>query len=198
MTQLIELTINNVTNQPSLNKDNQMLLTNSLYEDGRRIMKLKLANFNLNDDLIVDNLCEMISLSRILQLFDVSWASLTVYHLARITESLIERSKSIRHINFSYNQLQFEKVGAEQAESHKVLENLYSLFEKAYVLCHVKLSGMRFGKKPLLELCHNASKVRLLMSIHLNDNEINSDHELMQEVLDIFGLREEDLVELNR
>lgn len=36
------------------------------------------------------------------------------------------------------------------------------------------------------------------MSIHLNDNEINSDPELMQEILDIFGLRLEDLVELNR
>ena len=82
--------------------------------------------------------------------------------------------------------------------SRKVLANLYSLFEKAYVLCHVKLSGMRFGPKPLLDLCNKASKVRLLMSIHLNDNEINSDPELMQEILDIFGLRLEDLVELNR
>ena len=42
------------------------------------------------------------------------------------------------------------------------------------------------------------SKVQLLMSVHLNDNEINQDRELMEDVLDIFGLREEDLIELNR
>ena len=36
------------------------------------------------------------------------------------------------------------------------------------------------------------------MSIHLNDNLINEDAEHIEEVLDIFGLREEDLIELNR
>lgn len=36
------------------------------------------------------------------------------------------------------------------------------------------------------------------MSVHLNDNRINEDPEHIEEVLDIFGLREEDLVELNR
>ena len=36
------------------------------------------------------------------------------------------------------------------------------------------------------------------MSVHLNDNEINQSRETLEEVLDMFGLREEDLVELNR
>ena len=42
------------------------------------------------------------------------------------------------------------------------------------------------------------TKVQLLMSIHLNDNLINEDVDHIEEVLDIFGLREEDLIELNR
>ena len=78
------------------------------------------------------------------------------------------------------------------------MENLFDLFEKAYVLCHLKLSGMNFDGEQIILLCKKLTKVQLLMSIHLNDNEINSNDELIDEVLDIFGLRKEDLIELNR
>ena len=72
--------------------------------------------------------------------------------MVRITECLIDRQKSIRHINLSYNRLDFE-TPIELEKSLKVMTNMYTLFDKAFVLCHVKLSGMNFGKVQILELC---------------------------------------------
>lgn len=80
----------------------------------------------------------------------------------------------------------------------QVITNLCELFSKSFILCHVKLSGMNFTKNELLELCKIMFRLPLVMSIHLNDNEINRDQETFSEVLDIFGIREEDLIELNR
>lgn len=115
-------------------------------------MKLKVSNINLNNDGVIENLADLVSNSRILQLFDISWTSISISHLVKITESLINRQRSIRHINLSYNRLDFEKE-FEKELSLKVMTNLYTLFEKAFVLCHVKLSGMNFGKEQILELC---------------------------------------------
>jgi len=57
---------------------------------------------------------------------------------------------------------------------------------------------MNFTKIELMELCKIMFRLPLVMSIHLNDNEINRDQEMLSEVLDIFGIREEDMIELNR
>lgn len=57
---------------------------------------------------------------------------------------------------------------------------------------------MDFTKPELLELCKIMFRLPLVMSIHLNDNEINRNQDTFSEVLDIFGIREEDLIELNR
>lgn len=106
-------------------------------------MKLKLSNINLNNDKLIINLSDMISHLRILQNFDISWSSISIQQLITVTESLLNRQRSIRHINLSYNRLDFEDP-IERVKSLEVIENLSSLFEKAYVLCHIKLSGMNF------------------------------------------------------
>ena len=114
-----------------------------MYDYGKRLMKIKLSNINLNNDKLIENLSDMMSNLRILQNFDISWSSITIKQMVTVTESLLNRQRSIRHINFSYNRLDF--VDPDQRKlSLEVMENLFSLFEKAYVLCHVKLSGMNF------------------------------------------------------
>jgi len=57
---------------------------------------------------------------------------------------------------------------------------------------------MNISKEELPDLCKEMSQVQLLMSIHLNDNEITRNSELMEELLDIFGIQRDDLIELNR
>jgi len=49
-----------------------------------------------------------------------------------------------------------------------------------------------------MELCTALFSCPLLLSVHLNDNEITRDDELMNELLDIFGLSEEELIQVYR
>lgn len=37
-----------------------------------------------------------------------------------------------------------------------------------------------------------------MLAVHLNDNDINRDAKFMSDLLDVFGLGEIDLVEINR
>ena len=101
-------------------------------------------------------------------------------------------------MNLSYNKLYLEENDHEREQSLQVLNNLNQLFGKSFILCHVKLSGMNFTRPELIQLCKTMFRLPLLMSIHLNDNEINRDQEVLSEILDIFGIGEEDLIELNR
>lgn len=52
---------------------------------------------------------------------------------------------------------------------------------------------MNFKKHQLLEISKHATKCTLLMGIHLSDNGICFESELMMELLDIFGLSDEDM-----
>ena len=52
---------------------------------------------------------------------------------------------------------------------------------------------MDINKVNLMNLCDEIQNARFLLSIHLNDNGISKDIDLMHELLDIFGLDKRDI-----
>lgn len=61
------------------------------------------------------------------------------------------------------------------------------------MLNHLDISGMNFGKEELKALCATLSQSDTLISIHLCDNSLRSDPELMLEIIDMFGVTEDAL-----
>jgi len=84
--------------------------------------------------------------SKVLQNIDLSWAKLTPKNLEQISFALLNKIKSIRMINFSYNKLNFDDDHFEYYHSVNFLENIKQFLGTSVVLNHVKLSGMNFGK----------------------------------------------------
>ena len=60
------------------------------------------------------------------------------------------------------------------------------LQDEVNVLNHIDLSGMSFSKDALLTLCSSLSLNTTLVGIHLNDNGIQEDRNLLVEVLELF------------
>ncbi len=57
---------------------------------------------------------------------------------------------------------------------------------------HINLSGMKLTESPVLKICKSCAKSKLIMSIHLNDNDITSNKQLFKDALEIFQLSEAD------
>lgn len=100
----------------------------------------------------------------------------------------------MRDVNISYNTLNFaHEESTEYLDSMAVLENLDELFSNGIILNHFNMSGMNFTMDKIKLLCESIIKNDMLMSIHMNDNGITLDYELMLEILDMFGIQEKDL-----
>ena len=52
---------------------------------------------------------------------------------------------------------------------------------------------MNFTHDKIKYLCGSIIENKMLMSLHLNDNGITSDSNVMLEILDIFGIQQSDL-----
>ncbi len=197
---LLELTLNNVGSAVGPRRKAIFREVTALVEErGKRLMKLKLSNNNLSTDPVVtQQLGFSIETTRALQLLDLQWAKLTPKNLETLGESLLYRLKSLRMLNLSYNKLVFEEGHPDYGPSVGFLELLKQFLETSLVINHVKLSGMNYGKGQLIDFCRALYSCPLMLSVHLNDNEITRDSELMNELLDIFGLGEEELVLVNR
>ena len=52
---------------------------------------------------------------------------------------------------------------------------------------------MNINKANLMIFCNLCQEAKFLLSIHLNDNGITMDNDLMYELLDIFGLEPKDI-----
>ena len=61
------------------------------------------------------------------------------------------------------------------------------------MLNHLDICGMNFGKEELKALCGTLSSSDTLIAVHLSDNGLRSDPEMMLEVLDMFGIGEDAL-----
>jgi hypothetical protein len=61
-------------------------------------------------------------------------------------------------------------------------------FNRTDLLNHLDISGMNFNTTGLLMLCETLAMCPSLMSIHLNDNNINENKQLHLEILQIFDI----------
>ena len=97
---------------------------------------------------------------------------------------------SLRNLNLSYNSLYFDETNRDLPNSEEFLENFTEFLENTRMLNHLDISGMNFGKEELKALCATLSQSDTLISVHLSDNGLRSDQEMMSEVLDMFGIGE--------
>jgi len=65
--------------------------------------------------------------------------------------------------------------------------------KESKILNHMNFSGMNLSEDYLRIILKCLSKSRLIMGIHLNDNGITKNNQLMLELMDILGLNIEDL-----
>lgn len=73
------------------------------------------------------------------------------------------------------------------------MENLDLLFKHGVILNHFNASGLNFTADKIKQLCQSVSQNNMLMSIHLNDNNISLNPTLMLDILDIFGIQLSDM-----
>lgn len=154
------------------------------------LQKIKLQGSNLNDNSIVDHLCDLIKLKPFLTHMDVSWCSLSSKHLLRIAEELKANPNVLRCLNLSYNSLNFGENAANFAQSEAFVDIFSEYLEESWMLNHLDLSGLSLEKEHLLTLCPVVALAENIQCFHLNDNSIRNDFELMLEILDIFGISE--------
>ena len=102
-----------------------------------------------------------------------------------LADKFLDLATQLRSINLSYNILKFKKTAdqtdylTEHAGSVEFLDKIIMLLKTALVLNHVDFSGMNIDKEHLIFLCKNMADIRLLMGIHINDNGVIHDEDLM-------------------
>lgn len=114
---------------------------------------------------------------------------------------LAERPEfSIRNLNFSYNCLiqppkdegvYYDENDVNYEASEEFVENLCEFIQKNEVLHHLDISGMNFADEQIIQISQNASQSESLVALHMSDDGIRTEKELLGEVLDIFGLSEQ-------
>jgi Ran GTPase-activating protein (RanGAP) involved in mRNA processing and transport len=126
-------------------------------EKNNDIRRLKISKINLNDDKIVDQLCNIIEKDRNLTSIDLSWGSLGPKHLLKICESLKDSKNALMNINLSYNSLCFIEPTNDQKEmffnSEDFFQELCDFLEETKNLVHLDLSGLSFQREQLTALC---------------------------------------------
>lgn len=196
---LREINFNNLTRgygKPMYNK-----LIESCHQRGVQLQKLKLSNVNLNDNQIVQNLCDLLANRPFIMNLDLSWTRLQSKHLNQIIMVLDEKSEhSMRNLNLSYNCLlqppkdegaYYDENDINYESTEEFAETLWEYITKNEVLNHLDISGMNFSDEQLIQISKAASQSEGLIAIHMSDNGIRAEKELQGEVLDIFGLSED-------
>ena len=128
-----------------------------------------------------------------LQVLDLSWASLTPKQLNLIAHELKDvDGPSLKNLNLSYNRLDFQSSDEDSAYSRKFLSNMRNFFQGARWLNHLNMSGMNIEQEELLQLCQDITTCPMLLALHLNDNGIVANEEFFLQVLDLFGMPQEE------
>lgn len=129
---------------------------------------------------MVNSLCDILHSRKNLQFVDFSDSCLKPRHLMEITKELADMYRQLRDVTLSYNMLDFNKEDSEDfRHSNQTIEHLKILCHRAKIMNHINLSGMGIVPDKMLSLCEAMSKCALLMGIHLNDNGLTNDFELM-------------------
>jgi Ran GTPase-activating protein (RanGAP) involved in mRNA processing and transport len=102
--------------------------------------------------------------------------------LAKLAEEFKSNPYHIRSLNLSYNQLRNDEA------SDSFIELMSEYLKVTDILNHLDLSGMNFNGDQMREITEYICNSPNLLGVHLNDNGIARDKELMLEILDKFGL----------
>jgi hypothetical protein len=108
----------------------------------------------------------------------------------KISSALKENLRNLRNLNLSYNSLYFDENNRELQHSEDFMENFNEYLENTKMLNHLDISGMNFGKEELKLICATLSANETLLAIHISDNGLRSESELLLEILDMFGIGE--------
>ena len=74
---------------------------------GNHLRKLKISRTNVNDDKIVNLICQIIESNVNMHYIDVSWSSLSSKHMFIISQSLNKSPNPIMNLNIGNNSLNF-------------------------------------------------------------------------------------------
>lgn len=108
--------------------------------------------------------------------------------------------------------MHFDETAADPPPSEEFIENLIEYVNGSQTLNHLDISGLNLGRDynpdkyhyqydverhnstaPILALAVALAQSDYLLGIHLSDNGLRADEELLLEVLDMFGLDEKSL-----
>jgi uncharacterized protein YjbI with pentapeptide repeats len=157
-------------------------------------MKLKLTNINLVGQKVIGEIVSLISMNKNLVYLNLSWGALRPKELSILSKELAAKGKQLRNLDLSYNMLNFEPRNQQEfKDSTQFIKNISKVFLNSVFFNHLNFSGMNIDKSHMSRLCNNLVNVQFLMAIHLNDNGITFDEDLLEECLDIFGIRDGDL-----
>ena len=82
-------------------------LTHAMKDHGQRLMKFKFSKINMNDDDVITNICEYIQNNVGINYIEMSWCQLKADNLLRLATMMASNPYSIRSVNLSYNNLNF-------------------------------------------------------------------------------------------
>lgn len=72
--------------------------------------------------------------------------------------------------------------------SEKIIELMVKFIEESTSLIHLNMNGMNLSRDHVLAISGACVKSELLCALHMSENSIRRDPELVEEVLDTFGL----------
>ena len=144
---------------------------------------------------------------------DLSWTKLSPEELVKLSEVLKNEDayplRNIRNLNISYNSLYFDETNQKTLPSEEFIENMIEYVNNSKVINHLDISGMNLGRNynpdkylyqsdvgkhnsnaPILTLALAISQNEFMLGIHMSDNGLRKDEEVLMELLDMFGLDE--------
>lgn len=154
---------------------------------------MKLSFINLADDKSLQHLLQFLSTSKTLSHFDLSWSHLSTKQLTAVVRACQENSQQLRHLNLSYKNIASTfRTDLDRPQLEKQIlefvEALKTYISQSVVLNHLDLSGIDFAPGQLKELSEVINQSPVLLSVHFNDMELNSNLDLARDLLDIFGI----------
>ena len=139
---LIEISFNNISESGGFNSKVLLSAIETIAKEGKMLMKLRISNVFMNNQPIVDGLCEIIKNCDVLTTIDFSWSSIPTSKLVDLAEALMDRVYTMRSIDFSYNKLAPEDLSDEDNYVVEFIDKMCEFLEEALVINHLKLSGM--------------------------------------------------------
>lgn len=86
---LVELSFNNIAESGGFNSKVLLSIIECIAKEGKMLMKLRLSNVFMNNQPIVDGLCDIMRNCKVLTTIDFSWSSIPSKKLVDIADALM-------------------------------------------------------------------------------------------------------------